>query len=558
MEASNVQPAFCGWRVAAAVGVSGVRNASTTEHIISSHVPDITLPTGNAATYALETAKQWSTNTALECAETGRNYTFTQVVDAVARWGGYLAKLGLGRGDRVAVMMLNCPEYALVLLGAMSAGIPVTVINYSYTLEEVCRQLRDSDASLVVYDDSTEKIIEGALPILQKPVRKIINTDTSPPAGVPSLRSLLQDSGTPLADPVEVTGTETALLPYSSGTTGNPKGVDLSHNALSSNMAMFMHPSFFSGKVVAESHQDSFLCYLPLFHIYGILPILLVGLRAGNKIVTVPRFHATTLIPLVMKHKVRVLHTVPPVLNFLTQSPDVNPKSMASVEATLCGAAPVSQASAQTLKEKVDKPLFFQEGYGMTEVLLSHLTPFGSNRLGSCGKLLPNVKVKVIDRDTGKSLPANEKGEICFMSPSRMNGYSSNEAATRETIDEEGWVHSGDIGYYDDDNCFTVVDRCKELIKVKALQVAPSELEEVILQHPKVKEVGVVGVQHDRLGEAPRAYVVASASTNEKEIQEFLALRVAPHKQLAGGVAFITELPKNASGKILRRQLKDL
>ncbi|XP_063852359.1 probable 4-coumarate--CoA ligase 3 [Scylla paramamosain] len=229
---------------------------------------------------------------------------------------------------------------------------------------------------------------------------------------------------------------------------------------------------------------------------------------------------------------------------------------MKSVRSLVCGAAPVPQPSVKIIKEKTDKSLFFQEGYGMTEVLITHTTPCGSSNASLC--CLPNVKCKVIDVETGKSLPANEKGEICLKSPSVMTGYLNNEAATRATIDEDGWVHSGDIGYYDDNESFNIVDRIKELIKVKAMQVAPSELEEVILQHPKVKEVGVTGVPHDRFGEAPRAYVVTSSPTSEKEIHEFLASHVASHKQLAGGVIFVSELPKTASGKILRRKLREL
>ncbi|KAG0711499.1 4-coumarate--CoA ligase [Chionoecetes opilio] len=199
---------------------------------------------------------------------------------------------------------------------------------------------------------------------------------------------------------------------------------------------------------------------------------------------------------------------------------------MASVQSILCGAAPVSLSSAETFTQKVDRRIFFQEVYGMTEVLMSHLNPINATRLGNCGKTLPNIKVKVVDIETGESLPANHEGELCFMSPSRMTGYINNEAATRETIDADGWVHSGDIVYYDADAYFTIVDRCKEFIKVKELQVAPSELEEVILQHPKVKEVGVVGVPHDRLGEAPRAYVVTSSPATEKEIQEDFETRL--------------------------------
>ncbi|XP_045131852.1 4-coumarate--CoA ligase-like [Portunus trituberculatus] len=554
---SSRKPNFMGWHVAKEADVSGLRHhSSTAEYIVSSAFPDIPLPTGNIATYLLETTKQWQTKIALECAVTGRNYTYGQVVDAVARWGGYLAMLGMQKGDRMAIMMLNYPEYILVMLGAISVGIPVTVINSSYTAEEVCHQLKDSDASLVVHDDATEKVIEAALTLLKKPLRRVINTDASPPAGIPSLRSLLQDSSLHLADPIEVSGTETALLPYSSGTTGKPKGVETSHNALSSNTEIYTHPNFFTSKSPTECHQDVFLCYLPLFHVYGILPIMMVALHTGVKVVTVPKFDIKAFVPLIVKHKVEMVHTVPPVLNFMIQSPDVNSESMKYVKTLLCGAAPVPQPSVKILQEKTDRSLFFQEGYGMTEVLISHITPTGFNHAPLC--ILPNVKCKVIDVETGKSLPANAKGEICLKSPSMMTGYLNNETATRATIDEDGWVHSGDIGYYDDSESFNIVDRIKELIKVKAMQVAPSELEEVLLQHPKVKEVGVTGVPHDRFGEAPRAYVVTSTPTSEKEIHEFMTSHVAPYKQLAGGVVFVSELPKTASGKILRRALREL
>ncbi|XP_050718767.1 uncharacterized protein LOC126999811 isoform X5 [Eriocheir sinensis] len=530
---------------------------SSAEHnIVSSHVPDVPLPSGNAAAYVLETAKEWPNRTALECSLTGRSYTYGQLVDAVARWGGQLLRLGLRRGDTLAVMMLNCPEYPVVVLGALSVGMSYTGINPAYTAEEVRRQLQDSGASLVVHDNHTGKVVEVALALLKKPLPRILNTDSSPPAGVVSLRGLLQDSAVAFVDPVEVSGKEVALLPYSSGTMGKPKGVEVSHGAVSSNVAMYTHPSFFPPTARPESQHETFLCFLPFYHVYGLLPIMSSGLRKGVKIVTVPKFEPDAFVPLIMKHKVSFLHTVPPVLNFLMQSPAVTPESMASVWYALCGAAPVSQTAAQALKEKMDKPMIFQEGYGMTEALITHITPLSSTNLSL--KTLPNVKMKVVDMDTQEALPANQEGEICFLTPSRMNGYINNEAATRDTIDEEGWVHSGDIGLYDEDGGFRIVDRAKDLIKVKGLQVAPSELEEELLQHPKVREVGVVGIPHDRLGEAPRAFVVTSSPATEKEIQEFLATRLAPHKQLAGGVVFISELPKNPTGKILRRQLRQL
>ncbi|KAK7074614.1 hypothetical protein SK128_002957 [Halocaridina rubra] len=195
----------------------------------------------------------------------------------------------------------------------------------------------------------------------------------------------------------------------------------------------------------------------------------------------------------------------------------------------------------------------------MTESLCTHMTPKDGERLGSCGKLVPYVSAKLVDLETGASLPPGKKGELCIKSPAMMSGYHKNPEATKETIDEDGWLHTGDVAVCDEDGYFTIVDRIKELIKVKGLQVSPSELEDLILGHPEVADVGVIGVADQLSGEVPRAYIVPKQkSLTEKDIHSFLEDKVARHKKLAGGVRFVQELPKNATGKLLRRQLKNL
>ncbi|KAK8751129.1 hypothetical protein OTU49_013101, partial [Cherax quadricarinatus] len=526
-------------------------------NVVTSDFPDIELTATNLTSHVLKDAAEWPDHVATECAVTGRRYTYSQLVDRVARWAGMLTQLGISKGDVVAIIMLNCPEYPIAMLGGVSIGATVTVVNTAYTPEETLRQLQDSRAKLVIGDITLEKKIETSLVLYKMPTILVMNGPSSI-SGALNLREILEDTSLPFKDCAEVTGEEVALMPYSSGTTGNPKGVSLSHRALAANVNMIVHPSVFVPRETTESYQESFLCYLPFFHIYGILVKILVGLRRGIKLVCVPKFNPDIFVKDVKQHKVRLLHTVPSVLNFLNHSPWSTPEALASVDAVLCGAAPVLATSATVFREKIKKHIFFQEGYGLTEVLITNLTPLEREKIGWCGLVLPGVSAKIIDTLTGQILSHNQSGEICIKSPTMMSGYFHNKEATAATIDSEGWLHTGDIGCYDEQGYFTILDRTKEMIKVKALQVVPSELENVILKHPNVVEVGVVGVPDDRLGEAPRAYVVVSAPTSEAEIKEFVERKVAPYKKLVGGVVFVKEIPKNATGKLLRRELKKI
>ncbi|KAK4321332.1 hypothetical protein Pmani_007852 [Petrolisthes manimaculis] len=534
-------------------------SSSAVQQVISSEF-EINTPKGNVATYILQNASQWSKHTAVECSVTGRSYTYSQLVDQVAKFGGVLQKMGIGPGDRVGVMMLNCLEYPIVFLGTLFIGAVPAVYNSSYTAEEVSKQLVDSGAKLVVGDEACWGALSVALRQMSRPaIPTILNFHSSPlPQGHPKLSQLLEDQNIPFADAVEVDETELAFIPYSSGTTGNPKGVKLSHGALSSSLEMLAHPSVSLIRQTSGNEQDSCLCYLPFFHIYGINFHLANAIKHGGRVVVVPKFDPSTYVSNLFKYKVRVIHTVPTVLNFLMQSPQVGPDTMTHVEAVLCGAAPVSHTAASSLAKKMDKHIQFVEGYGMTEVMITHMTPLGEDKVGSCGKCLPSVSTKIIDLQDGRLLGPNEQGELYIKTPSIMSGYDNNDKATQDTITEDGWVKSGDIGFYDEDGFFSVIDRSKELIKVKALQVAPSELEEVLLQHPKVVEAGVVGVPDERLGEAPRAYVVTSNPTTPNEIKEFVDTRVAPYKRLVGGVVFINEMPKNQTGKMLRKELRKM
>ncbi|KAG7173457.1 4-coumarate--CoA ligase 3-like 5, partial [Homarus americanus] len=440
-----------------------------------------------------------------ECAVTGRGYTYSQLVDRIARWGGMLTKLGIEKGDVVAVMMHNYPEYPIVILGATAIGAVVSTVNVSYTPGEVHGQLEDCGATLVVGDTLTEKTLAQAITLCKTPSVVVINGPSSA-SGALDLQQIIEDTSVPFADPLEVFKEDVAVMPYSSGTTGKSKGVLISHHATISSMHIAANPNFFWGSETTDCNQESILCYLPFYHAYGLVPIMMVWLQMGAKLVCVPWFDPNTFVRDISQHKVKYLHMVPTILNFLNHSPTVTPEAMASVKAVMCSAAPTAPPAAATFKDRLGGNIFFQESFGMTEAGLVCNTAKGRERLGSCGHLLPHLSAKVIDTVTGEELPPNQDGEICFKSPA----------------------------------------------------VAPSELEGLILQHPNVVEVGVVGVPDDRLGEVPRAYVVTSAPTTQTEIKEFVEPKLALFKRLAGGVIFINEIPKTATGKLLRKELRKM
>lgn len=526
-------------------------------NILRSEVPDLDLPTGNSFATVFRDTSKWSDKIATECNITGRSYNYGSLLDKTTRWGGMLSKLGVSKGDVIALALTNCPEYPIALFGALSIGASVTTISSSFTAEEICRQLTDCNACLVVGDPLIEKTIQEALTLYKKPTHLVINGASSISSAI-NLQHILDDPTIPYADPVQLSGNEVAILPYSSGTTGPPKGVAISHNAINAHMINFTHPLTFGHKETTADQQDASLCVLPFYHMYGMMPIMAIGLFKGLKLVCIPKFNPDTYVDTIYKHKIATLHLVPPMMNFLINSPTATAERLASLDVLFCGAAPVPPSGAKAIIEKLGRPINFQEGFGMTETIITALVPRGADRLGTIGKVLPNILAKVVDLTTGETLPAHTDGEICYKGPTMMIGYHNNPKATAETVDEEGWLHSGDVGRYDEEGFIKIVDRTKELIKVKGLQVSPSELEDIIRQHPGVLDVGVLGIPDDRLGEAPRAYVVAKDGVTEDSINEFLDPRISRHKKLVGGIKFLDSLPKSPTGKLLRKELKKL
>jgi acyl-CoA synthetase (AMP-forming)/AMP-acid ligase II len=337
-------------------------------------------------------------------------------------------------------------------------------------------------------------------------------------------------------------------LPYSSGTTGICKGVMLTHSNLVANLAQLKGGGH-------DWNEDTLVCVLPLFHIYGLVAVMSHGLWCGSTVVTLPRFDFEQVLRTIQEHKVTVAHVVPPIALALVKSPAVAAYDLSSLRMIFSGAAPLGAELSRECAERLKCDVV--QGYGMTETSpCTHIATPESNKHGSVGHCVPNMECKLVSVETGEEVGVNEEGEICVRGPQVMKGYLNKPDATAETIDADGWLHTGDIGYADDEAFFFVVDRAKELIKYKGFQVAPAELEALLLTHPSVADAAVVPVPDDEAGEIPKAFVVLKNGNdlNADELMSFVAGQVAPHKKIRR-VEFIEKIPKSPSGKILRRLL---
>ena len=296
---------------------------------------------------------------------------------------------------------------------------------------------------------------------------------------------------------------------------------------------------------------------LPFFHIYGMQVIMNLGLRAGATIVTMPRFDLEQYLSLHQEHRLTRAFVAPPIVVALAKHPVVDKYDLSALQWMLSGAAPLSADLAIACGQRLGCEVV--QGYGMTELSpVSHATPPGMFKPGSVGVTVPNTEVNIVDPVTGSSLDVDEDGEVWVRGPQVMKGYLNNDAATKTTIDDDGWLHTGDIGHVDADGHLYIVDRLKELIKYKGFQVPPAELEALLLTHPQIADAAVIGVPDDEAGEIPAAYIALKPGqeATAADIQQFVAAKVASYKQIRK-ITFVDAIPKSASGKILRRVLRD-
>src|SRR5262245_27643093 len=511
--------------------------------IIKGPYPDVSIPETALTPFVMHRAAELADKPALIEGPTGRTVTYAQLADSIRIAAHNLSQRGFKKGEVFGILSPNCSEYAIAFHAVATLGGIVTPINPLYTKHEIAHQIKDSGARFLVTVPGCAEKIGNAKEYLG--LDELFVFGSAP--GATSFDSLLVDNGRAeqaAIDPLE----DLVALPYSSGTTGLPKGVMLTHHNLVANIRQMEGLCYFT-------ENDTLICVLPLFHIYGLVVVLNMGLYSGATIVMMPRFELEAFLKAVQDYNVTLAHLVPPIVLALSKNPIVDNYKLPNLRTIFSGAAPLGEDLTRACMDRLG--CHIRQGYGMTEtspVTHSSPAPPMDAKFGSVGVAAPNTECKIIDLETGASLGPGEKGEVCVRGPQIMKGYLNKPEATARTIDAEGWLHTGDIGYADEDGHFFIVDRAKELIKYKGFQVPPAELEAVLLTHPCVADAAVIPYPDDEAGEVPKAIIVLKGQATEGDILNFVSERVAPYKRLRY-VEFTDQIPKSPSGKILRRVL---
>ena len=513
--------------------------------VYKSEYPDVSIPDVSVTDYVLRQATRLSDKTAFVEGMSGRKVTYGQLAHQIKCLAGGLKARGVGPGTTWALMAPNLPEYAVVFHGVAYAGATLTTLNPTYGAEELTFQLKDAKATAIV---TIELFLETA-----KAAASAAGIDTVVVIGPGDATPLTDLMGAPLEAQIPVNYAEhVVVLPYSSGTTGFPKGVMLTHRNLVANLAQ--------SEVPLEAAEDQVIfAVLPFFHIYGMTVLMNMGLAAGATLVSLPRFDLEMMLKAVQEHKITWLPLVPPIVLALAKHPLVDKYDLSSVDRIMSGAAPLGAELAEAAAQRINCSI--GQGFGMTELSpVSHAVPVSDKTApaDSVGVLLPNTEARIVDPASEQDVPGGERGELWIRGPQVMKGYFGNAGATAATMTDDGWLRTGDIAIIDDGGNFYIVDRLKELIKFKGFQVAPAELEALIITMPGVADVAVIGVPDEEAGELPKAFVVKrpEADVTTEAVQAFVADKVASYKQVRL-VEFVDAIPKSASGKILRRELRD-
>ncbi|KAI5358602.1 putative AMP-dependent synthetase/ligase, AMP-binding, AMP-binding enzyme domain, ANL [Septoria linicola] len=499
---------------------------------------------------------------------TNRSYTFAQTKQTAIDFGKGLKGLwDFQKGDVLALYTPNCIDTPAVTWGVHWAGGIVSPANPGYTVDELAYQLKDSGAkALVTQLAQLDQARAAAKKVGISEDRICLIGDEKDPAGrIKHFSSVRNISGTQRFRRAKVDAdNDLAFLVYSSGTTGLPKGVMLSHkNIVANTMQLSAQETNLSWKPAnGRPDGDAILAFLPFFHIYGLTCLIHFSLYRGLKCVVLAKFEIEAWCKIAQDHKITMSYVVPPVVLLLTKHPIVDKYDLSSLRMLNSGAAPLTKDLVEATYKRIGVPI--KQAYGLSETSPgTHSQSWDSwkSAMGSVGALLPNLTAKYMSPEE-KEVPQGEVGELWVSGPNIFKGYLNNVEGTKNALTEDGYFKTGDVGYQDKDGNFFITDRVKELIKYKGFQVAPAELEGYLVAHDKIDDVAVLGVfKQDLATEVPLAYVVLKQGVDaspgvEREITEWLGTKVANHKKLRGGVKFTNEIPKSASGKILRRMLK--
>ncbi|MDF0531286.1 long-chain fatty acid--CoA ligase [Tsukamurella sp. 8F] len=478
----------------------------------------------------------------------GSTFTYAQVDEASGRVAATLLAAGLETGDKVAVQLPNLPQFLFAYFGILKAGLTMVPLNPLFTAREVAYHLSDSDSRMIITSDfSVQAALEGAAEAGVKDV-VAVSLGSETPSGARSFETLLVQEDT--RDMAPTSSDDTAVLLYTSGTTGRPKGAELTHFELYMNCTI--GPELFG-----LSEDDVAMAVLPLFHVFGLSSVLNAGVRYGGSMVLVPRFEVDAVLNAIEQHRVTVFAGVPTMYVSLLQA-DTGGRDLSSLRAAISGGASIPGDVIRGFEEKFAGVVIL-EGYGLSET--ASTATFNINaeqrKVLSIGKPIWGVQARVVDAD-GADLPrgADHVGEIVIRGHNVMKGYYKRPEDTAEVI-RNGWFHTGDLGYMDGDGYLFVVDRVKDLVVRGGYNVYPREVEEVLYEHPDVVEAAVIGRPDDRLGEEVVAYVVLrrGASDDDTVLAGYAKEKLAAYKY-PREYHFVDELPKGATGKILKRELR--
>ncbi|XP_077991035.1 uncharacterized protein LOC144445370 [Glandiceps talaboti] len=528
--------------------------------IVKSKFPDLQIPPDvSLPQFMMSKFDEYGDNVAMVDTVSNHSYTYRQLKDLVRRCGSGLVKSGFKQGDVCAFYQPNSPDFFITSYSVASIGGVLGPVNPTFTVDELSYQLDNTDARwIITVPSSVDKAKEAAKRVGN--IKGIYVVGDEHVDGCIPFSTFMKDDGSAFPTDIEINPKEdVVILPYSSGTTGLPKGVMLTHHNIISNIEqMKQHES-----LIMESGNNVQLAVNPLFHMGGFILSLTRPLYQGYKVITLPMFipESEVVLRSIEEHKVTTISMTPPYVQHLVKDPNVDKYDLSSLKHITVGGAPCGSKTIESARRRLsfhNQDFVIQQDYGLSETTctLTLTSLLDECPLGSCGLLLPDTEAKVIDLETGEILGAGEDGELCFRGPQIMKGYLKNEKATNETL-VDGWLHTGDIGHYDETGHIFVVDRRKELIKYRTLQVAPAELEDLILTNPDIQDVAVIGLPDEEAGELPKAFVVPkSDNLTPEDVIKFVEERVAPYKTLRGGVEFTDQIPKSGSGKILRKALK--
>ncbi len=507
-------------------------------------IADIDIPDTTVSDHVLRGARTRGDKPALIDGTSGEAITYAELDDLSARGAAGLVAAGLRPGDVVALAGPNTPMYAVAVHSVLRAGAVLTALNPALTVYEMAKQLSNSKAAAVISSAEVATKLADSAREAGVSLHFVLGGNSSA-VSFDSLLGADPLNSTPSLDPA----TSLAALPYSSGTTGTSKGVMLTHRNIVANLEQLK-----AGWRLTDS--DVLCAALPFFHIYGFTIILNSALLAGATVVTLPRFDLRNYLQIVQDYKVTRGHFAPPVVLALANAPEVDDYDLSSMRTALSGAAPLDEEAVARAEKRTG--IIIRQGYGMTEASpgthMVHDEDFADTPAGYVGRLMSATEARIVDPATGDDVAAGERGELLVRGPQVMLGYLENPDATAATI-TDGWLHTGDIAIVDGEN-FAIVDRLKELIKYKGYQVAPAELEALLLTHPQVTDAAVVAMPHSTAGEVPKAFVVTSTDIDGNELMAWVAERVAPYKKIRA-LAFVDEIPKSPAGKILRRVLRE-